>query len=90
MLKSTGKRKAPKESSFRPRDTQPVKKRKKTKLSIERKNILFHSQNKSPISENRPLSEKVSEMEQLLQEMKAVQGNMKFERDSFEKKLKLK
>ena len=68
---------------------QTVKKKKKTKLLLEKENISFHSQNKSPISENKPLSEKVSEIEQLLQEMKAVQENMKFGRHSFEEKLKL-
>ena len=70
---------------------QPVKKkRKKTQLFLETENISFHSQNKSLISENKPLSERVSEKEQLLQEIKAVQEKMKFERDFFQQKLKKK
>lgn len=83
-LKSTGNRKAPKESLSRPGEMQPVKKKKKrtkTQLSLEKDKIPLHSQKKSLISENKPLSERVSEMEQLLQGIKAVQEKMKFERD---------
>ena len=58
-LKSTGKRKAPKESLSRPGDMQPTK----TQLSLEKDKIPLHSQKKSLISENKPLSERVSEME---------------------------
>ena len=67
---------------------QPVKKRRKTRISLEKENLSLQSQNTSLISENKALSEKVLKMEQLLQEMKAVQEKMKFERDTFEQKLK--
>ena len=67
---------------------QPVKKRRKTRISLEKENRSLQSQNTSLISENKALSEKVLKMEQLLQEMKAVQEKMKFERDTFEQKLK--
>ena len=87
-LKSTGKRKAPKERPFSPGNMQPVEKRRKTRISLEKENLSLQSQNTSLISENKALSEKVLKMEQLLQEMTAVQEKMKFERYSFEQKLK--
>ena len=88
-LKSTGKRKAPKERPFSPGNIQPVKKKKrKTRISLGKENLSLQSQNTLLISENKALSEKVLKMEQLLQEMKAVQEKLKFERYSFEQKLK--
>ena len=38
-LKSTGKRKAPKERPFNPGNMQPVKKRRKTRISLEKENL---------------------------------------------------
>jgi len=80
-LKSTVKRKAPKERPFSPGNTQPIRKGRKTRVSLEKEHLSLQSQNTSLISENKALSEKVLKMEQLQQEMK-------FERDSFEQKLK--
>ena len=67
---------------------QPVRKRRKTRLSLEKENLSLQSQNELLISENKSLSGKILGMEQLLQEMKAAHEKMKFERDSFEQKLK--
>ena len=87
-LKSKRKRKAPKERPFSPGNIQPVKKRRKTRISLGKENLSLQSQNTSLISEKKALSERVLKMEQLLQEMKAVQEKLKFERYSFGQKLK--